>query len=130
MVTLRLARYPHHHHTTRSAIVDDLLELAEQGQVEAVRAIIDMLTDLHQNGFECRFLKKMRGVLWELKTRARGGEKGGARVYLFWLGQDEVAVLHAEVKEGDAASVQVLNACAEFYAAYRAGQAIFEGDSL
>ena len=39
MVTLRLARYPHHHHTTRSAIVDDLLELAEQGQVEAVRAI-------------------------------------------------------------------------------------------
>lgn len=50
-------------------------------------------------------------------------------MYLFWLGQDEVAVLHAEVKEGDAASVQVLNACAEFYMAHRAGQAIFKEKS-
>ena len=50
-------------------------------------------------------------------------------VYLFWLSQDEIAVLHAEVKEGDAASVQVLNACAEFYTAYRAGQSLFQEES-
>jgi len=97
--------------------------------VVAVRAIIEMLQDLHQNGLESRFLKKLHGVLWELKTRSRGGEKGGARVYLFWLGKDEVAVLHAEVKEGDAPSVQVINACAEFYLAHRKGQDVFEEEA-
>jgi hypothetical protein len=126
MVTLRLVRYPHHQNTTRSAIVDDLLEMAARGQTSSVKAAIEMLSDLHQNGIQSRFLKKMHGVLWELKTRARGGEKGGTRIYLFWLSANQVAVLHGEVKEEDTPSPEILNACARFYASYRAGNDIFE----
>lgn len=130
MTALRLARYPHHRGTTRSAIVDDLLEMAAQGRIDAVRASIEMLTDLHQNGLQCRFLKKMHGVLWELKTRARGGEKGGTRVYLFWLNADQVVILHAEVKTGDSPSAEMLNTCARFYTAFRCGKDIFEEETL
>ena len=94
-------RQPHRQRHERSAIIEDLLELAQQGQHEAIATIIAMLMDLHQNPLrQCQYAKKLRGLpIWELKSHARGGAKGGARVYFFVL-NDEAFVTGAEVKKG------------------------------
>jgi len=39
--------------------------------------------------------------LLELKTRSRGGEKGGTRVYFYWNPFGEPVVVDAETKKGD-----------------------------
>ena len=78
-------RQPHRQQHKRSAIIEDLLEMAQQEHHEAIRAIIAMLTDLHQNQLrECQYAKKLRGLpVWELKSHARGGAKGGGSGVLF-----------------------------------------------
>jgi hypothetical protein len=67
--------------------------------VQALQTIITMLADLHQNPLhECQYAKKLRGLpIWELKSHARGGEKGGARVYFFVL-NDQAFITGVEVK--------------------------------
>jgi len=97
MPLLRL--YPLRGGTQRTQLIDDLLDLAENGKQAAVDEIIDMLDDLHQNGRACRFLKGLKGIpLFELKPASRGGHKGGARVYLAFNEHDEALVLNAEMK--------------------------------
>lgn len=87
------------HH--ESALIEDLLELVAQGQQTAVDAIVQMLEDLVTHGLESRYAKKMQRLpIWELKTRSRGGEKGGARVY-FFVHQGLAYVVNAETKQGD-----------------------------
>ncbi|MPY67812.1 hypothetical protein F8S09_14160 [Deinococcus sp. SDU3-2] len=90
-------------------VVRDLLEMRRKGQREAVTAIIRMVRDLKEHGRESRYALPLKGTpVWELKTRSRGGEKGGARVYFFWT-QDGVPTLcGAEVKEGDTPSAGLL----------------------
>ena len=67
--------------------------------------MIEMLTDLHQMGRDSRFLKKMKNnLVWALKTRSRGGQKGGARVYLFFYTPETktaAVIVNAEIKDGD-----------------------------
>jgi hypothetical protein len=90
---------------SNSTIIEDLLDLASEGKQEAVNACVTMLEDLHKRGLESRFVKKLAGInLWELKTRSRGGQKGGARVYFFVTSNEEALVINAEVKDGDAPS--------------------------
>lgn len=58
-----------------------------------------MLRDLHEKGRGSRFLNKLTGTpLWELKPASRGGEKGGPRVYLFLMPDDEAGVVNCEVR--------------------------------
>jgi hypothetical protein len=99
----------------RSMVVEDLLTMRRAGQHDAVRAIIGMVGDLKANERDCRYLKALAGTpIWELKTRARGGQKGGARVYLYWLNNQPV-LCGAEVKTDSTASAGLL---AEALAAY------------
>ena len=80
---LYLARHPDRITSKHPRIIEDMLELCENHQL-AVDAMIGMLHDLYEFDLETRYAKKLTNYpLWELKTRSRGGEKGGARVYFF-----------------------------------------------
>ncbi|KEF33978.1 hypothetical protein RDMS_09810 [Deinococcus sp. RL] len=89
--------------TQRPAVIDDLLGLAEAGQQEAVDTAILMLTDLYLNGHASAYAKKLKGVpVWELKSHARGGAKGGMRVYFYFRRDGSAHIVSAESKPGDA----------------------------
>jgi hypothetical protein len=85
----------------RAALLDDLLALAEAGQQQAVDAAVLMLADFFVNGQDSRFARKLQGLpIWELKTQARGGAKGGMRVYFYFLSDGSARIVNAESKEG------------------------------
>ncbi|MBB5234478.1 type II toxin-antitoxin system RelE/ParE family toxin [Deinococcus budaensis] len=87
----------------RPAVIDDLLDMVAAGQQAAVDAAIVMLTDLHAHGAGSSYAKKLKALpIWELKTHARGGIKGGTRVYFFFRPTGEIVIASAETKEGDA----------------------------
>lgn len=89
----------------RPAIIDDLLAMAEAGQQAAVDAAITMLEDLFDHGSTSSFAKKLAGLpIWELKTHARGGAKGGTRVYFYFRSTGEAVIVNAETKTGTQAS--------------------------
>lgn len=101
----------------RPAVLDDLLDMAEGSQQEAVDAAIEMLADLHQHGADSRFAKKLQGLpIWELKTHSRGGAKGGLRVYFYFRQNGNVHVLNAEVKAGNQPNMTLI---AEAVAVFR-----------
>jgi hypothetical protein len=78
------------------------------------KAAIEMLKDLRDQGLESRYSQKMHGPMWELKTTARGGSKGGVRVY--FLVDDDLAVLvHAEAKSGTHPNRQMLEDCLDVW---------------
>src|SRR4051812_15682453 len=106
---LRLARHPNRLGAQHPIIIEELLTLELDGKQVAVSTMLSMLKDLHAEGRGSQYLVKLTGTpLWELKPNARGGEKGGSRVYLFLTIHDEAGVVNCEVKEGDTASVQKL----------------------
>jgi hypothetical protein len=101
--------YAYRSKASNPTIIEDLLELARGGKQDAVNACIIMLQDLYKRGLESRFVKKLAGIqLWELKTRSRGGQKGGARVYFHVTSTNEALVICAESKSGDAPSATKL----------------------
>lgn len=108
-------RQPHRKLHPHSAIIEDLLEIAQRGQIDALRTLILMLTDLHQHPLqECQYAKKLRGLpIWELKSHARGGEKGGARVY-FFVHNNHAFITGAEVKTGTSLSDLKIDEALEF----------------
>jgi len=92
--------------------------------------MIAMLSDLHHHGLESRFVKKLRGLpLFELKTVARGGDKGGARIYFAFTANREALVINAEVKSGNRPSAAKIDEGLEILVAYRAGRSVgLDGD--
>lgn len=100
------ARHPNHLTSEHSILVENLLEMAFSGRQEVVDATIEMLADFHVFGTNSRFAQKLKNTpLWELKTRSRGGLKGGARVYFFVV-DDELIVVNVEYKTGNDPSPQ------------------------
>ncbi len=65
--------------------------------------------------------------MWELKTRSRGGPKGGARVYFAFTGNGEALVINAEVKDGDAPSAAKITEAAAVTLAYAQGRVRLQG---
>jgi len=120
----RYARHPNRLEAEHPRIIEDLLELVSQDQV-AVNAVILMLEDLYVRGLESRFVKKLKDLpFWELKTRSRGGKKGGTRVY-FAVVDGYAILLNAEVKTGDTPSANKLEEAAEILLAHRRGIPVF-----
>ncbi len=73
------ARHPNRLDSEHTLLVEDLIEIAAVGRQEAVNAIVEMLADFHVFGRNSRFAEKFKSIpTWELKTRSRGGLKGGA----------------------------------------------------
>lgn len=120
-----LARRPDRIEATHPRIIEDLLELIENDRQDAVNAMITMLEDFHTRDLESRFVKKLKGLpIWELKTRSRGGPKGGARVYFFLTlnprtEATEAVIVNAEAKNGDAPSNAKLEEVLEIALAFR-----------
>ena len=99
-----------------------MLAMRQAGQREAVTAIIRMVKDLKQSGRESRYALPLKGLpLWELKTRSRGGEKGGARVYFFWTSDSVPILCGAETKDGDTPSALLLKEALGVLTRQRAG---------
>ena len=83
--------------------------LAEARKLLGMRAIGKMLKDLLINGTESRYLNGITGYpILELKTRSRGGEAGGARVYLYRADDQEFHLCAAEVKAGVSTNPELL----------------------
>ncbi len=80
---LSVIRYPYEPNDIQGypPFIDDLLDLRDANKYQALQAIGTMVYDLRQHGTNSRYLETMIGYsILELKTRARGGETGGARV--------------------------------------------------
>jgi hypothetical protein len=123
---LLLARHPDRLSARHPLIIEEFLELVYEGKVEAVHAMITMLSDLHVHGRNSRYLRNLAGTpLWELKTQSRGGVKGGSRVYLFVTQYDEAGIVNCEVKDEDGASMQKLKLVLQVLRAYTAGEPVF-----
>jgi hypothetical protein len=96
--------------------------MIQNNQQESVNSIILMLQDFYQNGRDSRYLEKLKNLpLHELKTRSRGGQKGGARVYLFLTNDGEAVIVNAEIKTGHKPDDQKLEEVAIVLRAYRLG---------
>ena len=111
---LRLTKHPNKLSNERYLIVQDWLELIEQGKQLCVNKMIEMCRDLYENGMETRFKKHLFGPVHELKSRT---SLGGARVY-FFAGEAEAVLVRAECKKEDEATVQLLNDVASVLSAY------------
>lgn len=95
--------------TQRAAILDDLLELASTGKQAAVNMAITMLTDLYAQGHQSSYAQKMKSLpIWELKSRTRGGAKGGIRIYFYFRSNGDIVIVNAEAKPGTNPNVMLL----------------------
>jgi hypothetical protein len=123
---LWLARHPDRLSARREIIIDEFLELVANGRNDAVSTMIGMLKDLHQHGRESRYLEKLKKLpLFELKSASRGGEKGGSRIYLFFLANGDAGIVNCEVKAGHAPDPAKLESALEVLVAYRNGVRVF-----
>ncbi len=104
-----------------------MLAYAEAGRQEVVDECITMLADFFREGKNSRYCKVMKGLFWKLKSRSRGGLKGGTRVYFFWVGENyqEAALVRAEYKPGSEPDVAILNSVAEVIEAYQQGKKVW-----
>jgi hypothetical protein len=118
---IRYAFHPDKLESKQPRIMEDFFDLPKDGQV----AIVTMVADFHQRGLESRYVKKLKGLpIWELKTRSRGGIKGGTRLY-FFIKDDNAIFVNCEVKDDDEASDEKLEEVADFLDAYRKGRKLF-----
>ena len=100
---LLLARDPNRLGSHHSIIEDEFIDLNLDDRNAADTVMIHMLQDLHEHGRDCQFVKPLKGVpLLELKPNTRGGQRGGARVYFWFLPDDAAGIVNCEVKENDA----------------------------
>ncbi len=124
---LELARHPLELRAKRPIIVDELLALEDAGKQRGVSMMIKMLSDLHVQGRNSRYLVKLESSpIWELKSTSRGGEVGGARIYLFLVEGDGAGIVNCEIKEGNAPNFETLRVVLTVIAAYKQGIPVFE----
>lgn len=125
---LKLALHPDRLDASQPILIEELLDLEETGHQDGVSMMILMLGDLHHEGRASRYVQKMTGLpVWELKSASRGGERGGARVYLLMLETGEAGIVNCEIKDGDAPSPQKLKVVLQVARAARNGIPVFRG---
>ncbi|MHB0963390.1 MAG: hypothetical protein ACYC5V_09310 [Gemmatimonadaceae bacterium] len=124
---LELARHPQRLQARHPIIIEELLALAEGGNPRGASMMIKMLKGLHEYGRNSQYLVKLRSSpIWELKPTSRGGETGGARVYLFLLENGGAGIVNCEIKSGNAPNTESLRVVLEVIAAYQLGVPVFE----
>jgi hypothetical protein len=105
-------------------LVKDLVNLKYSGHHDCIAQMVRMVADLKIHGTKSRFFKGLGGPLVELKSRSRGGDKGGSRIYLFQGLEETFFLFRAECKQGNEPDAVLLADTAEI-AAYRQGLPIF-----
>lgn len=122
MTPFALSRLPGRRDARHPRVIENLLAIADFYQPEVVEAFIGMLSDLHRHGRGSRYVRKLRGLPpCELKTRARGGAKGGARIYFAFSATGTAILFNAEVEKGSAPSVDVIAEALEMLDAWQEG---------
>lgn len=106
MPPLVYVRHPNRPKAKYPRILETLLTMNQSGKSVAVTECIRMCRDLWQQGRDSRYAKPLRYLpgAWELKPTTRGGIRGGARVYFFWLSDGRPVLTGAEYKQPDAAA--------------------------
>jgi hypothetical protein len=123
---LRLARRPDRLSDQHPVIIEEFLELAVTGKTGALSMMIAMLADLYEHGRDSRYLAKLKQLpIHELRSASRGGLKGGARIYLFFLANGDAGIVNCEVKEDDSPEPAKLEVALEVLVAYRRGVRVF-----
>ena len=105
--------------------VQDLIAMHEANQLQALMEIGKMIAALKQLGLKSGFTKKMfDSPLYELKTHSRGGQKGGARAYLF-RSNDNFLICRAECKVSNQPDPELLESAAYMLLAFKTGRPVF-----
>ncbi len=120
-------RHPKRLGAEHPIIIENLVQIAQDNHQEALNAIILMLEDLTQQNLQSRYAKTLHKTpIWELKTRSRGGIKGGARVYWFPLRIIEeetleivAVIVNAEIKPEATPNEHKLLEALEVYLAFQ-----------
>jgi hypothetical protein len=121
------ARHPNSLDAKHPILIAEMLALRKQGKRQAVSVIIAMVRDLRQHGRASRYLVSLKGSpIYELKPKARGGEKGGARVYLFLTEHDEAGLVTCEVKDAVEPDPIKLKLTAEVAVAHKRGVPVLQ----
>ena len=84
-----------------------------------------MRRDLRTSGRDSQFVKKLAYLpgVWELKPNVRGGLRGGARAYFFWLLAGQPLLVSAEYKQqGQQADLKLLGEVVEVAEAVQSAQ--------
>jgi hypothetical protein len=124
---LKLARHPQRLQAKHPIIINELLALVEDGKQRGVAMMVKMMRELHEQGRNSQYLVKMQSSpVWELKPASRGGETGGARVYLFLLEEDDAGIVNCEIKARNAPNMATLRVALEVIEAYQQGIPVFE----
>jgi hypothetical protein len=112
--------------TINPLFVQDLIFLKQHGYVQTITEISKMVAALKEQGSDSGFLKKLTGTpILELKSHSRGGQKGGARVYLFEGPEDSFLLCRAEWKQGNSPSQLLLEDTAYILEAFKQGRLVF-----
>jgi hypothetical protein len=123
-----IIRYPHHPDglEREPPFISDMRTLASERKHMGMRAIGKMLKDLLTNGTSSRYLTGIIGYpILELKTTSRGGEAGGARVYLYRADDQEFHVCAVEIKPGATTNPELLKRTAYIAWHWREGYELF-----
>jgi hypothetical protein len=121
-------RYPYEPNDIQGypPFIDDLLDLRDAKKHQALQAIGTMVYDLRQHSTNSRYLETMIGYpILELKTRSRGGETGGTRVYLYRADENEFHLCAAETKRGNTPTQRLLERTALIAVAWRRNLEVF-----
>lgn len=104
MPPLVYVRVPNRPKARHVRIVECLLEMNRAGHRDATWQCIKLCQDVREHGHQSRFVFSLKGFagISELKPSTRTGERGGARVYFFWLPDGRPVLVNAEFKENDA----------------------------
>jgi hypothetical protein len=125
MAVIAYPYFPDRLDDLHSPLVKDLVNLKHSGHHDCIAQMVRMVADLKNHGTDSRYFKGMGGPLAELKSRSRGGDKGGARIYLFRGLEETFLLCRAECKQGNEPDAVLLADTAEIAAAYRQGLPIF-----
>jgi hypothetical protein len=125
MAIIAYPYYPDKLEDAYPPLVTDLIHLKHSGHHDCIGQMIRMVADLKKFGTDSRFYKGLGGPLVELKTRSRGGDKGGARIYLFRGIENTFFLCRAECKHNNQADAILLSDVVKIATAYRKGQPIF-----
>lgn len=125
MAVIAYPYFPDRLENQHPPLIEDVIDLKYAGHHDCVAQMIRMIADLGINGIDSRYYKAFGGPIAELKSRSRGGDKGGARVYLFRGSNDTFFLCRAECKSENEADAVLLADTAEIATAYRRNQPIF-----
>ncbi|HEX2863569.1 MAG TPA: hypothetical protein VHN99_03285 [Deinococcales bacterium] len=116
------ARSPNRLDARRPLIIEDLLGVAASSKHRCLDKMIEMLEDLHRNGFASRYAKHLFDALYELKDRTRDG---GARVY-FLRTSAGIVLGRAECKKETAPDERLLVSLVDVLDALEQGKPVLQ----